>query len=137
MNKLLNMQNLRLAVALVVLIGLIGLAVPLVAQPNNRQGRGNGPDFQRLAVQLNLSEAQTEQFVAVMQEQHANRKAMRQQKREAMQSVREAHQAETTQALSGILDSQQMTAFAERVEKRRQSKKNQRGSQNPNQDAGL
>lgn len=85
---------------------------------------GHEPDFSRAAERLSLDEAQTEQFVSVMSEQHEKRHALRESLKNSgdektiraeMKPLRE----DTHEKLSAILSSEQLVAFEEMREKRR------------------
>lgn len=132
MNRVLNKQAVLL---ILVTFVLAGVSAALMAQPGFGQGRGQGPNFQRLAANLNLTAEQSEQFVAIMEAQHQKYAAVRAERRQAMQSMREAHQAETLQAVAGVLDAQQLEALKTHMEQRGPGKRGRRNAQNFGQPA--
>lgn len=83
------------------------------------------PDFQRLASELQITGQQQDQFLAIMEAQHEERKALHQQGREAMKDeMREKMQSldESVKAkLEALLTSEQMDEFLRRMEKRKQT----------------
>lgn len=111
-------MNKRLLVIICLVMGLSGFAV---AGPVKHE-----PNFERLAEKLNLSEDQTESFLAIMQEQHQQRIALRKQGREAFRPKMDALHEALIAKLSGVLTVDQLDEFKAITEQRQRERKKYR-----------
>jgi len=120
------------------------LAVPALAGPG---GQHREPDFDRLAMKLELEDAQVEQFTTIMKQQHernqARREAHRQimdengrspELREQMQEQRELARQETRDALSGVLTPDQLSRFDDMMSQRAKRGRSERGRRSHDRD---
>lgn len=91
------------------------MASSLVMAGNSDSSKRRGPNVERLASKLELSDAQVPLFKEVMNEQGSKRKALHTSFRESMNVQKE----EMLSALSQILDEGQLAEFTELMERNR------------------
>lgn len=92
------------------------IASSLVVAPAFAKGGDDGkrgPNIERIAEKLELSEAQTVSFTEIMQAQGEKREAMR----EEMKTQREALRAETLASLETVLSEEQLTEMKKMMER--------------------
>lgn len=83
----------------------------------------HAPDFSRLAAELKVTEAQKDQFLAIMQEQHEERKTLHDQGRDAVKEQMDILDQALLTKLEAVLTPEQLEEFSRRMEKRKQEMK--------------
>ena len=103
--------------AVIALSGVI--ASSLVMAGDHSRDMRHGPNLERLAAKLELTDAQIPQFNEIMKEQGAKRQELHAAFREAMGKQRQ----ETLSELAQVLDDAQLEAMHKMMEKKQKSKK--------------
>ncbi len=80
---------------------------------------GGKPDFDYLAYKLELTDAQRESFIRLMESQHEKLKELREQAREQKKESFEMHKEETLAQLSDVLTAQQLATFESMMKEHR------------------
>jgi Spy/CpxP family protein refolding chaperone len=91
----------------------------------------HGPPIERLAKELNLDETQKAQVTQILETQHARHQAAREQFRasgqrpdpETMRAQMQQDEAELTQQLSGVLNTEQLAKFKQMQAQRHQHRR--------------
>ncbi|MCG8670640.1 MAG: hypothetical protein MI867_14590 [Pseudomonadales bacterium] len=104
---------------------LIFLMFGVTAYANGMHPR-HEPNFARLAEQINVNEAQMDAFINVMKEQHAQRKEIHKEGRDAVKSKMDALHRGLLTKLEAILTEPQLDELKDRMEKRRQKREKYR-----------
>ena len=112
----------------IVLSTVILAAQAALAQQPPGPPRG-GPPVEQMARELGLDDTRKAEVKRIFEEQRAKREAERQQlvssgerpSPETMRTMRERHEQELMQALSGVLTTEQLTKFRQLQAERRQN----------------
>ena len=107
-------------IKLMTLISILFLSVSAMAIATPPRHK---PDFDRLAQELQVTDAQKDQFMTIMREQHEKRKALHEQGREAVKERMDSLDKALISKLEAVLTPEQMGEFIARMEKRKQDMK--------------
>jgi tRNA G10 N-methylase Trm11 len=101
----------------ILLISLFSLSSISIAEKHK------GPDFEKLARQLELTAQQQSDFIAVMTSNRDKRKAFMQKQREAQKIQMQQYHQQTLTDLSAFMNDDQLAKFEQRVEERKEKYK--------------
>jgi Spy/CpxP family protein refolding chaperone len=102
---------------LLVTAGLIGALSMMAVAQAGPFGAKQGPNFERLASRLNLTEEQTPEFIEIMEAQHEKRIAIKEEIRATMVEKMDEHREEVLSAVGGILTAEQLTEMEEMMDR--------------------
>ena len=88
--------------------------------------KNSGERIERLAEKLELKEAQKTEFSAIMEQQHAKKKVIKDEIRELKKARFSEHREETRSALSQVLDADQLAKLDEMIQKRMEKRQGER-----------
>lgn len=115
------MKILPKAISGILITGLLSTAI--IASPtfahDDERGKKRGPNIERLAERLELSEAQKVSFIEIMTVQLEKRQALQ----EEVKAERAALKTETLESLQTILDEEQLGKMEKMMERRKKHKR--------------
>jgi len=125
------MKTLPKAITGLLITGLLSTAIfstPVFAKGGDHHGK-RGPNIERIAEKLELSEAQTVSFTAIMEAQREQRQSLkdqeltREEKKEQMQAIK----ADTAESLQSILSEEQLAKIQDMMERGKKHRHGKKG----------